>query len=72
MHRVDVRGYKCPVPIIAAKRALKEIKDGDSFELLTDRQTSFNNLTRFLKENKIQFSSAESNGVWILTIKKGG
>jgi tRNA 2-thiouridine synthesizing protein A len=72
MQTVDVRGQKCPVPIIETKKALREVQAGDSFKVMTDRQPSFNNLTRYLKDNKIQFSSAESDGVWTLTIIKPG
>ena len=70
MRTVDVRGQKYPVPIIETKKALRELKAGDSFKVMTDRQPSFNNLTRFLKDNKIQFSSAESDGIWTITITK--
>jgi len=70
MRIVDTRGQQCPAPILATKRALKEVTNGESFEVLTDKQTSFNNLTRFLKDNKIQFSVEESDGVWTLTIQK--
>jgi len=52
------------------KKSFKETITGESFEVLTDSQTSFNNLTRFLKDNKTQFSVEESDGVWTLTIKK--
>lgn len=72
MQTVDVRGQKCPVPIIETKKALREVQAGDSLKVMTDRQPSFNNLTRYLKDNKIQYSSAESDGVWTLTIIKPG
>jgi len=71
MRIVDTRGQQCPAPILATKKALKETKTGESFEVLTDNQTSFTNLRRFLKDNKTQFSVEESDGVWTLTIKKG-
>jgi TusA-related sulfurtransferase len=65
---VDTKGQPCPVPIIATKKALREAKDGETIVVLTDSRTSLNNLTRFLKDNKAQFSIEESNGVWTLTI----
>ena len=71
MRIVDTRGQQCPAPILAAKKTLKEVTNGELFEVLTDNQTSFNNLTRFLKDNKIQFSVKESDGIWTFTIKKG-
>jgi selenium metabolism protein YedF len=70
MRIVDTKGQLCPAPLIAAKKALKESATGESFILLTDNMTSFNNLSRFLKENKADFQVSESGGVWTLTISK--
>jgi selenium metabolism protein YedF len=71
MRIVDTKGQLCPAPLIAAKRAMKETPDGESFQLLTDNQTSFNNVSRFLKDNNTSFQSEESGGVWTLTITGG-
>jgi selenium metabolism protein YedF len=70
MRIVDTKGQSCPEPLIAAKKALKETAAGESFIVLTDNQTSFDNLSRFLKDNKADFHVNESGGVWTLTITK--
>ncbi|MDO9341269.1 MAG: sulfurtransferase-like selenium metabolism protein YedF [Bacteroidales bacterium] len=70
MRIVDTKGQLCPAPLIATKRALKETAVGESFTVLTDNQTSFNNLTRFLKDNNADFQVSETAGVWTLTITK--
>lgn len=70
MRIVDTKGQLCPVPLIAAKKALKETVAGESFIVLTDNITSFNNLSRFLKDNKAFFQVSESEGVWTLTVTK--
>ncbi len=70
MRIVDTKGQLCPAPLIAAKKALKETAAGDSFILLTDNQSSFDNLSRFLKDNKADFQVSESGGAWTLTITK--
>jgi selenium metabolism protein YedF len=70
MRVVDTKGQLCPAPIIAAKRALKETVSGESFIILTDNNTSYNNLSRFLKDNNTEFSVAEADGVWKLTVTK--
>jgi len=70
MRIVDTKGQLCPAPLIAAKRALKETAEGESFIVLTDNKTSFDNLSRFLKDNKAEFQVSEAGGVWALTIKK--
>jgi len=71
MKIVDTRGQLCPAPLIATKRALKETPEGESFLLLTDNQTSFNNVSRFLRDNYNKFQVSESDGVWTLTVTKG-
>ena len=70
MRIVDTKGQKCPEPLIAAKKALKDTAAGESFILLTDNQTSFNNLSRFLNDNNTGFTVSEAEGVWTLTIAK--
>ncbi|HLN54869.1 MAG TPA: sulfurtransferase-like selenium metabolism protein YedF [Bacteroidales bacterium] len=70
MMTVDTRGQLCPAPLIAAKRALREIAEGESIIILTDNSTSYSNLTRFLKDNKAEIIQEENNGVWKLTVKK--
>jgi selenium metabolism protein YedF len=70
MRIVDTKGQLCPAPLIAAKRALKETAEGESFMVLTDNKTSFDNLCRFLKDNKADIQIAESGGVWNLTVTR--
>jgi selenium metabolism protein YedF len=70
MRIVDTKGQLCPAPLIATKKALKETVVGESFIVLTDDQTSFNNLSRFLKDNNTDFQVSEKGGVWTLTITK--
>jgi len=70
MRIVDTKGLLCPAPLIAAKKALKETAEGESFIVLTDNQTSFDNLSRFLKDNKADFQVSLSEGVWTLTTTK--
>lgn len=71
MRIVDTKGQLCPAPLIATKRALKETQVAESFQVLTDNQTSLNNLMRFLKDNKTEFNVNADGGVWTLTITKG-
>ncbi|MCX6328822.1 MAG: sulfurtransferase-like selenium metabolism protein YedF [Bacteroidia bacterium] len=70
MRTIDTRGQQCPAPLIATKRALKETKKGDSFKVLTDNKTSLENISRFLKDNKTEFSVEEAAGVWTITVTK--
>ena len=56
MKIVDTKGQLCPAPMIATKRALNEVPSGETFIVQTDNQTSFNNLSRFLKDNNTEFT----------------
>lgn len=67
---VDAKGELCPAPLIATKRALKETPLGESFIVLIDNRISFDNVSRFLKDNKTEFGVEMSGGIWSLTITK--
>ena len=70
MRIVDTKGQLCPAPLIAAKKALKETAEGETFRVLTDNQTSFDNLCRFLKDNGAGFQVEESEGLWTMTVTR--
>ena len=70
MKTVDAKGQLCPMPLILVKRAINETAMGDSFILMIDNQTSFANVSRYLKDNDIDFSAVENNNVWTLTVTK--
>jgi selenium metabolism protein YedF len=72
MKIVDTRGELCPAPLIATKRALKDLPDGDSISVLTDNVTSFNNVSRYLRDNKTPFTITEGGGVWTLIVTRSG
>jgi len=70
MRIVDTKGQLCPAPLIAIKKALREIVVGESFMVLIDNETSFNNSVRFIKDNRLDFKTSEAGGVWTITINK--
>jgi selenium metabolism protein YedF len=70
MKVVDTKGQQCPAPLIATRKALKETTIGESFEVLIDNKSSFENVSRFLRDNKTEFKVREKEGVWTLTITK--
>ncbi|MBK9391057.1 MAG: sulfurtransferase-like selenium metabolism protein YedF [Bacteroidetes bacterium] len=70
MKIVDTKGQLCPAPLIATKRALKETLLGESFIVLTDNQTSFTNVSRFLKDNNTPFTATENDSIWTLKVTK--
>ncbi len=69
MIKVDALGLACPMPIIKAKKALKEIKEG-SIEISVDNKASKENLEKMAKEMKFDSTTMEENGVWKIEIIK--
>lgn len=56
MKIIDTRGELCPKPIIMTKKESTGMAQGEEFVILTDNDTSLNNLKRFLTDNGFSFS----------------
>ncbi|HGO5856626.1 TPA: sulfurtransferase TusA family protein [Mannheimia haemolytica] len=37
---LDLTGYACPLPLLMAKKAMNDLKKGDSLEILLNQQSS--------------------------------
>lgn len=70
MQIVDTSGQKCPAPLIATKRALKDCAGGDSFKVITDNKTSFDNVCRYLRDNRTEYTYLASESKWTITVRK--
>ena len=71
MKLIDTKGMKCPQPLVMAKKTLREIDVGATFELITNNDASKNNLERFLKDNNTPFECSSSSGIHSFRITKG-
>ena len=71
MKIVDTRGLTCPAPLIATKRAIKDTAPGEALKIMTDNKTSLSNLTRFLTDNRVGFSTEKGEDFWTITIING-
>jgi selenium metabolism protein YedF len=70
MRIVDTKGQICPKPIIETKKVLKETLVGDTFTVITDNETSFNNLKKFLSDNNTKYKVNKEGEVWSLEVTK--
>jgi selenium metabolism protein YedF len=55
MRTVDAKGKLCPLPLIMTKKALTELQENESLDILLDNETSLSNVSHFLNEYKMQF-----------------
>jgi len=70
MKIVDVKGMKCPMPLIETKKALKELEKDETLKIIIDNETSVKNVSRFLSDNNIPVHQIEKNGIFELTVNK--
>jgi len=72
MKVVDARGELCPKPLIMTKKALAEIYENDSLEILIDNETSMKNVSRFLTDNGMEVKQELKGNVFHLFVGKTG
>ena len=71
---IDVRGQVCPYPIIETRKVLKDLKPGETVEVVTDNPDTANETMPHLCVTKqYPFQKTEiSPGVWRFVIEKKG
>lgn len=72
MKVVDARGELCPKPLIMTKKALVEIDENDTLEVLIDNETSMKNVSRFLSDNGMEFRQELRGSIYHLFVGKTG
>ena len=50
MKTIDTKGFLCPQPLIMARNGLKEVAEGEKVLILSDNETSWQNLMSFLTD----------------------
>jgi tRNA 2-thiouridine synthesizing protein A len=59
---VDARGLNCPLPILRAKKALKELPIGGTLEVLSTDPGSMADFAAFTRQTGDELASAEQIG----------
>lgn len=59
---VDARGLNCPLPILRAKKALKEVAIGETIEVLVTDPGSMADFEAFARQTGDELVSAEQPG----------
>jgi selenium metabolism protein YedF len=68
MKTVDTRGKTCPIPLIMTKKAITESADKQLITIISDNETSFNNICRFLTDHNAVFSVAKGGNEFKIKI----
>lgn len=71
MDKINCFGDFCPVPLLKAQNAVKELSSGEDFMLVTDHSCVVESIQDYFKINKYELYIDEVlNGVWEITITK--
>ncbi|MBL6929207.1 MAG: sulfurtransferase TusA family protein [Rhodospirillales bacterium] len=73
MAELDARGLNCPLPILKAKKALKDVAAGDTLKVLSTDPGSVNDFESFCRTTGNELlESGEEGGIFTYLIKKSG
>ncbi len=69
---LDVKGLNCPLPILRAKKAIKELAAGGLLEVIATDPGSVKDFDAFCRQTGNELvSQTEAGGVYTFEIKKG-
>jgi len=70
---LDAKGLNCPLPILKARKALKDVADGGTLEILATDPGSVADFQAFCRQTGNELMEhAEDGGVYRFLIKKAG
>lgn len=70
---LDVKGLNCPLPILRAKKAIKDISSGDTLQVIATDPGSVKDFDAFCRQTgNTLVSQSETGGVYTFNIKKTG
>ena len=68
LYKLNLRGKKCPIPILKIAKKVKEVFIGDMIEIKTDDPNAANDLDQLSKNIKIEILTQKQKKNYLLTI----
>ncbi len=72
MKTIDVKGKKCPMPLIETKKALNELGRDGSIKVILDSETAVQNVMRYLKDNGIAAEHSKNGNEFEILVNNSG
>lgn len=70
---LDVKGLNCPLPILRAKKTIKDLAEGATLQVIATDPGSVKDFEAFCKQTGNQLVGwSEASGVYTFEIKKAG
>ncbi|MBZ4676124.1 MAG: hypothetical protein JG782_743 [Anaerophaga sp.] len=70
MLTIDTKGKLCPEPLIMARNGLREVKEGEKILVISDNETSFQNLMSFLSDLGANPVAEQKGGEYLVEATK--
>jgi selenium metabolism protein YedF len=70
MHTIDTKGHLCPEPLIMARNGLREINEGEKMLVVSDNETSYQNLMSFLEDLGATPVVDKKEGIYFIEVTK--
>ncbi len=69
---VDTRGFRCPLPVLKARKALQGLAPGATLKVLADDPAAFIDMPHFCREAGHELlSCSDADGILEFTLRKG-
>lgn len=69
--KLDLRGYRCPIPVLKARKRLETMEAGQRLEILADDPMAKIDMPHFCAEaGHVLESAAERDGAILFVIRK--
>ncbi|NQW09708.1 MAG: sulfurtransferase TusA family protein [Alphaproteobacteria bacterium] len=72
VHTLDVRGLKCPLPVLKARKAIKDVPDGGLLEVLATDPAAMLDFRHYCNQSGHELVSAEEGAVLRFVIRRVG
>lgn len=70
---LDLKGLRCPLPVLRANRALRQLQPGDQLEILATDRAAAQDFESFCRTTgHLLIASDEAEGVLTIVIQKAG
>ncbi|WP_234408839.1 sulfurtransferase-like selenium metabolism protein YedF [Marinilabilia salmonicolor] len=70
MKIIDTKGRLCPEPLIMARNGLREVSEGDKMQVISDNDTSYQNLMSFLEDLGAKPVADKKDGIYTIEVTK--
>lgn len=73
MKTTNAKGKPCPQPLIMTKKALLEMDENETLQIIVDNESSKFNVVKYLEDNGMDVEIQKDNNIYnIFVVKKGG